>query len=43
MKTNNRQRMSNARLSVVQALYLYDSGDNTADDIMIDFITCPPS
>ncbi len=39
MKTNNRQRMSNARLSVVQALYLYDSGDNTADDIMIDFIT----
>ena len=39
MKADNRQRMSNARLAAVQALYLYDLGDNTADEIMLSFIT----
>lgn len=38
MRTDNRQRMSNARLAVVQALYLYDLGDNKAEDIMLSFI-----
>lgn len=37
--TNNLQKKIAARLAAVQALYLYNMGEDTADDIVIAFVS----